>query len=466
MPSKVEKIVDDMIAKIDQGEWYSGMKLPSQHQLSLFYRVNRSTIVEALARLKARGIIFAHQGRGTFVNQSDIRQEEGVAWKDLSSWSFYPRSKRMVQLINQWENNSNLIQISKGVLSSDLMALDRIQSVIEKLSFPSLNQEYGDGKGDLELRQALSDYLHKKGVQASPEGILIVSGALNGIQLICTGVLQAGSTIYHGPLSYLHTLNVFEALGLKTKISEIPIQAAASNFNKSAHCFYVNPTYANPDGSTLTQYERNVFLGKMIETNTPVIEDDIYSDLYFDKPVKPMKAFDSNGQVLYVGSFSKTLTPALRVGWVVGPSDLIRKLADLRMQTDYGSSIVSQAICKELLLSSEYDAHLIETRSALRKREAYLRTLLDTQLSHLGSYRPPTGGFFIWYTFKETCQLSSRSLALLCRKKGVVINPGFIYGERGSVSIRLSFAYESEENLDKGIGLLRQAVEELMEQKR
>lgn len=205
----------------------------------------------------------------------------------------------------------------------------------------------------------------------------------------------------------------------------------------------------------------------MRETSTPVIEDDIYSDLYFDDAVKPIKAYDQIGQVLYVGSFSKTLTPALRVGWVVGPQDLIRKLADLRMQTDYGSSIVSQAICKELLRSGEYEAHILELRAALKKRELHLRTLLDTYMSEFGRYNVPKGGFFLFgiHSMKHFNYLLDH-WHFYVGKKGVVINPGFIYGERGSVSIRLSFAYETEGQLERGIQLLKHAIEELLAKKR
>ncbi|WP_169871299.1 PLP-dependent aminotransferase family protein [Shouchella patagoniensis] len=461
MPSKIEKIVLDIQDKLKNGEWYSGMKLPTQSELAGYYKVNRSTIVEALARLKAKGILTAKQGQGTFVGERSSDEEKGVVWSELTNWSFYPRNKKMVHLLNEWENDEHLIQLSKGVLAPELVPVGRLQSALARLSMGELNQSYGDGKGDFNLRQELSRHLQAKGVHTSPEGILVVSGALNGLQLICTGILQSGSTLYHEPISYLHTLNFFEALGMKTNALDVYSKEVKMLPKGMAHSLYINATFSNPTTRTLTDADRHEFLRLAARAQTPIIEDDIYSDLYFHKPVRPIKSFDRDGQVLYLGSFSKTISPSLRLGWLVGPSEIIGKLADLRMQTDYGSSILSQSMCAELLKTGEYEDHLIDLRKALSQRKKYMCELLDRHLIDFGDYKDSTGGFFIWFTFKKELGLSGRELVMECRKKGVVINPGFIYGESGAVSARLSFAYATYLQMSEGIEVVKEVVEQL-----
>ncbi len=437
------------------------MKLPTQSVLAGHYKVNRSTIVEALARLKAKGILTAKQGQGTFVGERGSVEKKGVVWSELTDWSFYPRNKKMVHLLNEWENDAHLIQLSKGVLAPELVPVNRLQAALARLSIRELNQSYGDGRGDFDLRQELCRHLQAKGIYTSPEGILVVSGALNGLQLICTGILQSGSTLYHEPISYLHTLNFFEALGMKTNALDVYSTGVKVLPKGRAHALYINATFSNPASRTLTDADRQEFLRLVALAKTPIIEDDIYSDLYFHKPVRPIKSFDREGQVLYLGSFSKTLSPSLRLGWLVGPSEIIGKLADLRMQTDYGSSILSQSVCAELLKTGEYEVHLSNLRQELIQRKRYMCELLDRHLLEVGDYKVPLGGFFIWFTFKKELGLSGRELVMACRKKGVVINPGFIYGERGAVSVRLSFAYANYLQMSEGIEVVKEVVEQL-----
>ncbi|AST95385.1 aminotransferase-like domain-containing protein [Shouchella clausii] len=454
------KIAADIRAKIEAGEWYPTMKLPTQQELAAYYQVNRSTVIAALDRLKARGIIVSIQGKGSFVS-NDSGNEEGVVWKELAKWSFYPKNKALVQHLNEWENDATLIQLSKGVLAHELQPKNAIKEALTAMAVQNVGFDYGDGRGDEGLRQALSVYLQEKGIQASPDSILIVSGALGGLQLIGTGILQTGSVLFHEPVSYLRSLTFFASLGIRTS----PLDFAANHAKKelakqSAHALYVNPTHHNPTGMTLDEGARRKLLLLAGKTRMPIIEDDIYGDLSFEEGPKPLKAYDRKGQVLYLGSFSKTVSPGFRIGWLVGPPDIVQKLADLRMQTDYGSSMLSQFVCRHLLETGTYRRHVWTLKEHLRERKDWLLGLLQKHFGELGSCGDVQGGFFIWFTFRKERAPHMQRFVTACHRRGVVIHPGFIYGEERQASIRFSFAFESLENMEKGLLQVRKAYDD------
>ncbi|KAB4026716.1 PLP-dependent aminotransferase family protein, partial [Bacteroides uniformis] len=166
-----------------------------------------------------------------------------------------------------------------------------------------------------------------------------------------------------------------------------------------------------------------------------------------------------NGHVLYIGSLSKTLSPGLRIGWIVGPEPVIERLSDIKMQTDYGSSSLSQRVAAEWFTSGEYQQHLEQVRSQLKVRRQLVMSLLETNLKNVAAWNMPKGGFFVWVKI-----LPSLSMKLLYTKaltKGILLNLGSIYAQEKGNYIRLSYAYASLEDLQKGIYELGLMIKEL-----
>ncbi|MDE1376706.1 PLP-dependent aminotransferase family protein, partial [Bacillus licheniformis] len=144
---------------------------------------------------------------------------------------------------------------------------------------------------------------------------------------------------------------------------------------------YTNPCFQNPTGVLMSKKRREGILAFSEQHLRPIIEDDIYRELWIDAPPPaPMKAMDKNGRVLYIGSFSKTLSPGLRIGWIVGPEPVIERLSDIKMQTDYGSSSLSQRVAAEWLTSGLYQKHLENVREQLKIRRSFVLHVLETEL--------------------------------------------------------------------------------------
>ncbi|CJD46008.1 aromatic amino acid aminotransferase [Streptococcus pneumoniae] len=193
------------------------------------------------------------------------------------------------------------------------------------------------------------------------------------------------------------------------------------------------------------------------EIGLPIIEDAVYQDLWFDAPCsKPLKAYDKNGIVLHIGSMSKVISPGLRIGWIVGPEPVIQRLSDIKMQTDYGSSTISQKIAAEWFTNGLYDEHLRFVRSELKKRRDFMLLMLDKYLREIATWHEPTGGFYIWVHIKVP--ISYRSLFDKALQEKVLLNPGTLYDRSANQFLRLSYSYATLEEIEIGIKKLAQLM--------
>lgn len=454
--------------KIKKGEWAIGSRLPSQRQLALLFEVNRSTIVTALEELTAEGLIQGKTGVGTVVINNTWTLFEGNApstWNKNITLGGHQASSALVQEINEAESDSRLIQLSKGELAPDLFPLQQMKEVLHRVSDQLTSFGYEEPKGNRQLREAVSVHLKKRGINASPSSILIVSGALQALRLISVGLLQQGSTVYVEKPSYVYSLAVFQSAGvqlkgLPTDREGLSLEALQKvPFRPGHSVLYTNPTYHNPTSSLTSLSRRKALRAVCEEKQLPIIEDDVYRDLWLDEPPPPaLKAKDTTGSMLYLGSFSKSLSAGLRIGWVVGPDAVIDRLADLKMQSDYGSSSLSQYAATEWLTSGLYEEHLATIRNELIHRRTLFVQALETYLAPYATWTVPTGGFFIWIQLHQA--IDARSLFSQAKESGLLLNPGSIYAESSGRYLRLSYAYASYTELQEGVRRLATIIKE------
>ena len=188
------------------------------------------------------------------------------------------------------------------------------------------------------------------------------------------------------------------------------------------------------------------------ELQIPIIEDDVYHELLFDTSLPAIKSLDKSGQVLYIGSVSKTLSPGLRIGWIIAPSPVIERLADIKMQTDYGSSAFSQEIVAHWISTGLYEKHLNNLRQQLKSRATFIENILEQQFRKIATWNKSEGGFYIWLRFNKP--IVNKALFLNLLNQNVLINPGYIYDSSDLHHIRLSYAYASPEEIKAGLNTL------------
>ncbi|MEH7120780.1 PLP-dependent aminotransferase family protein [Neobacillus vireti] len=464
-----QQITDYIKEKISNGEWTIGYKLPSQRTLAKMLEVNRSTVVAAFDELIAEGLIEGRSGSGTKVVNNTwnlLATTPPPDWGSYVNVGIHKPNLPTIQEINKAEFIPNMNRLGTGELSPNLIPSTLMKKVFNELSIKELSYGYEEPNGLLPLREQISLYLKTTGISASPSSILIVSGALQALQLISLGLLHKGSTVLTEKPSYLHSLNVFQSAGMRlvgVPLDKEGIQARmVSHYKKQngAALLYTIPSYHNPTGTLMTVERRNQLLNTCQQEQLPIIEDDVYRELWFDEhPPKPLKAFDKNGLVLYLGSLSKSLSPGLRIGWMVGPEPVIEHLADIKMQTDYGSSSLSQWAAVEWFSSGLYEQHLHEVRKQLKIRRDLTLNTLNKYFSDIAVWEKPSGGFYIWLRLLPT--ISIRKLFEMTLTEGILLNPGNVYDHHAQQYLRISYSFASLTDLEDGLHRLSNIIRRL-----
>ncbi|MDQ6599035.1 PLP-dependent aminotransferase family protein [Bacillus salipaludis] len=463
------QITDFMKEKISNGEWTIGFKLPPQRTLANSLGVNRSTVVAAYDELIAEGLIEGKSGSGTRVVNNTwnlLATTPPPDWNSYVNVGIHQPNLPTIKEINQAEFYPNIIRLGTGELSPSLIPNTLMKKVFNQLSTKEISYGYEEPKGLQPLREQLASYLKTMGIPASPSSILIVSGALQALQLISVGLLHRGSTVLTEKPSYLHSLNVFQSAGMQligTPMDREGIETKHISQYKKQHkaaLLYTIPSFHNPTGTLMTEERRHQLLEICQQERLPLIEDDVYRELWLDeKPPMPIKAFDKNGLVLYLGSLSKSLSPGLRIGWIVGPEPVVEHLADIKMQTDYGSSSLSQWAATEWFSSGLYTQQLNDVRKELKIRRDFTLTTLNKYFSDLAVWEKPKGGFYVWVRLIPS--ISIRKLFEMALSEGILLNPGNVYDHQSEQYLRISYSFASLSQIENGLLRLSAIVRRL-----
>lgn len=461
-----EQIIGYIKKNIANGNWLIGQKLPSQRELALKLCVNRSTIALVYAELISLGIVESNYGKGTIIINSTwslLFSNLSLEWNDYIESGIYKENLPTIQIINKLEYKKNIIRLSTGEMSPDLFPHDMMKKVLSKIPSRAFSLNYIEPLGLHELRVIISNHLKTHGIDVKPSQLLIVSGSLQALQLISMSILKPGTKILVEEPSYIKSLNVFESNGMHMEgipmdhMGLMPWMINPKKHDLANSILYTIPSFHNPTGISMS-YERRLEVLRWCQSyQLPIIEDDVYRELWFEEePPLPLKAFDQTGNVLYLGSVSKSLAPGLRVGWVAGPEPVVERLGDIKMQSDYGSSSLSQWALTEWMETGLYDDHLKVFRKELLIRRDFVLALLNKYFSNLATWNTPKGGYYIW--LKLNSNISTDKLFKEAIKYNILINPGSLYSFERNSFIRLSFSYASFEELEIGLVKLAEII--------
>jgi len=230
---------------------------------------------------------------------------------------------------------------------------------------------------------------------------------------------------------------------------------------KKPKFFYVIPNFQNPSGITIPKEQRPAIVHLAKKYKIPIIEDDVFGDLFFKEPIRPLKSYDPE-QVIYLTGFSKTVSSGFRLGFVTPPKHLVEKYLLAKQLNDVGSSTYAQYIVYELCNNGAFKTLLIKLRKEYKKRRDALLKALNDHCQNLCHWTHPEGGMFLWLYLDK--KVGAESLLKACVKQGLVFLPGsafFPNRNGGKNELRLSFSNLSTDQIEKGIRLFSKTLRSL-----
>ncbi|WP_193335047.1 aminotransferase-like domain-containing protein [Devosia beringensis] len=313
--------------------------------------------------------------------------------------------------------------------------------------------QYSTTEGYAPLRQFLAAHMQALGVPARADNILVTTGSQQALDLIGKLLIDPGSTVLTARPTYLGALQAFAAYEARFASLDTPRPVGAD----APRLLYLTPDFANPTGLTMGLAARQQALDSARALNAIVVEDGAYTALRYDgAPLPAIAALDAAAgsmetmRTLYCGSFSKTLSPGLRVGWVCGPAALIRKLTLLKQSADLHTASINQLVMHQVALAG-LDAQIAAIRSVYRTRRDAMLAALERYAPPGLHWQKPEGGMFIWLDLPA--HLDAGALLDQAIAQGVAFIPGAAFFPDGSGrnSLRLSFSLCDEAQIELGI---------------
>ena len=314
--------------------------------------------------------------------------------------------------------------------------------------------QYGPTEGDPDIRARIAKDLAALGLPGDPDRVMLLSGSQQGIDLAAKLVVDPGVTVAVESPAYLAALQVFRFFGASFSILDAAEPGAGWDERPPAMA-YVVPTFQNPTGRCWTLAERAALAAACEKHGAVLFEDDPYRDLvYEDCERRPAASFMTTGSWIYQGSFSKTVAPGLRLGFLTASEDLFPLLVRLKQASDLHTNRLSQWMVLQYLNDPQREARMEQVAALYRERRDGFDAALRRHLGNLASWISPPGGLFFWVTINAP--ITPQALLRQALERGVLFTPGSHFLAEGgdSQAIRLNFSLASPEDAERGLSIL------------
>jgi len=375
-----------------------------------------------------------------------------------------------------------VISFAGGLPAPEVFPAERFQGACQKVlqEKPHLALQYGATEGYEPLREMVARHIARYGIKAKSENVLITSGSQQALDLIGKLLINPGDRVLVEAPTYLGALQAFNVYGadyvsvpsdndgLRSDLLEDPLRSGPK-------FMYVLPNFQNPGGTTLSEGRRHELVLLADKYGIPIVEDDPYGQLRYEgEHLTPLVVLDrenlrrdqgySIGNVLYLSTFSKTLAPGLRLGWIVAPPDVIAKLVQLKQGADLHSSTFVQMIAYEVARDNFLDEHVKLIRSVYRERRDGMLDALSRYFPPEVTWTKPMGGLFLWVTLPQGADADKLFEAAV--RENVAFVPGDCFyapnghSDEGRRHMRLNFSAAAPDQIREGIRRLSIAVKE------
>lgn len=331
--------------------------------------------------------------------------------------------------------------------------------------------QYGTTEGVTKLRELVAARMKKKGIACELKNVIITEGSQQGLDLVSKVFIDPKNVVIVEAPSYLGGISAFNTF--QAKIESIPLDdngmqvdlLAEKMRNIHRHggnpkFIYALPTFHNPAGVTMSELRRKQLLDLAANYDILILEDDPYSDLRYEgTDIKPIKAFDKEGRVIYLGTFSKILSPGMRLGWTIASDEILQKIIFAKQALDLCTSPFTQYIAAEFLERGYLEEHIEKIKKLYGVKKNIMLKAIEKYFPKEGvKWTKPQGGLFTWVTLPESIDARELFGEAIKERVAFVTGTAFYADGSGKNNMRLNFSHPSPDKLEEGIKRLAKVI--------
>jgi GntR family transcriptional regulator / MocR family aminotransferase len=467
------QIANAMILEIKKGRIGPGIKLPGTRIMAQILNVHRKTLVNAYEELDAQGWIEMRPSKGTFTSkelpdikpqQLPVRKEKGRSFPKESGFEVKVNDKIRTPVLPY----RNIIGFHDGP-DARLVPTQELGRTYKSVLSRNVNVKYlsyVEIAGVQKFRTVLSDYLNaSRGLQTSYENIMITRGSQMGLYLLSLVLFSKGDSIIVGDTNYYYADHVFTHAGMtlvRVKVDEYGLDVDEIEKicrRKKIKAIYVTSHHHYPTTVTLIASRRIRLLSLAEKFGFMIIEDDYDYDFhYLSSPILPLVSADTKGMVVYTGTLSKTIGPAIRTGYIIAPVNIILELARIRQLIDTQGDPIMELTLAEMFTEGHIKRHMKKALQVYHRRRDFLCAYLSQKLGDIIEFKVPDGGLAIWAKFDKSVPLPPLTEKL--RAQGLILSNGLIHNN-SPVSLnctRMGFAWMNESEAENAVHLLEKTI--------
>lgn len=380
-----------------------------------------------------------------------------------------------IREIFKYAADPTVVSLSAGNPAPEAFPTEAIADISDKIlrENPIGALQYGFTEGYPPLRQAVGDFMKTEyNVGRDFDDLIITSGAQQVMDLLTKSMVNEGDTVICEAPSFIGSLNSFRSYN--ARLCGIPLESDGVNLEalesalkneKNVRFIYIISNFQNPSGVTTSFEKRKAIYELAKKYGVLILEDNPYGELRISgENVPPIKSLDDDGIVVYAGSFSKILSPGMRLGYVIAPKPVVQKMVVCKQGEDVHTNVWAQMVAHKFMTEYDFKGHLEKLREIYRKKAGFCMELLDKYLvPNKISYQRIEGGLFIWCKLPDGVDMSDFCKQAVLRKVCVVPGNAFLTDESEQCSsFRINFSTPTDEQLEKGIKILGELAKEIL----
>lgn len=460
---RYEELAGFITGLIGRGTLPPGSRVPSLREISRQRRTSVTTALQAYRLLEERGLIEARPQSGFYVAKAPLSIGAPAMSRPPARPVEVSAPAVMLKLLEH-ASDPKLVPLGCAIPSPQLLASSRLDRCLARAARVKgvKHNVYTPPRGDLSLRRQIARRALRAGHALSPDDVLITCGCTEALALALRAVTQPGDTVAIESPTYFGLLQVLRSLGLKAL--ELPTDArtgvdiealrAACRVHAISACVLAS-SFSNPLGCTISEARKLEILALLAQHRVPLIEDDIYGDIGFaaERP-RPFIALDRHHNTIYCSSFSKTLAPGYRIGWVATGEGFMARVIEGKVASTLCGPVLPQLALADFLSSGGYDHHLRRIRRVFQETLHRMLTAIEQSFPAGTKVSQPAGGFVLWLELPKP--VDTRQLFVQALERGICFAPGVVFSASGRYAqcLRLSGGYGFSPRIDKGVRAL------------